>query len=230
MSKISVGHPNLGLTLFIVSRLPNALDDAVHDLIDISAFYPYVFCTRFVMTSDNRLLDNDRRRGNHNRSRCDYGRLRYHNCRGAGGFINRRGDETCSKYSCSNSNSLAVSMMMMTMVMARRRRRRPMSTTGRTRGGTYAHCQRSGKRQCQNISHGGISLFNDYNLSLKNIADYKPFHHTMQRFLPFIFYFALTSAITEKIKRRSDIIEKQTIRTGIDSSTPIKPCNCRRTA
>ena len=124
MSKISVGHPNLGLTLFIVSWLPNALDDAVHDLINVSAFNPYVFCTHFVMTSDNRLLDNDRRRGNHNRSRCYYGRLRYHNCRGAGGFINRRGDETCSKYSCSNSNSLAVSMMMMTMVMARRRRRR----------------------------------------------------------------------------------------------------------
>jgi hypothetical protein len=53
-------NPNLSLLLFIVSRLPDTLHNAIDDLVDIAPFNPDVLNTRLIMSGDNGLLDNYR--------------------------------------------------------------------------------------------------------------------------------------------------------------------------
>jgi hypothetical protein len=71
--------PNLGLLLFVMSRLPHALNNTIDDLIHVTAFDPHILDASLVMPGCHRLLNNHRRGRNHNRSGSHDGRLCYDN-------------------------------------------------------------------------------------------------------------------------------------------------------
>jgi hypothetical protein len=58
-----------------MSRLPNTLNNAIYDLINISPFHPNILNTSFIMPCSNWLLNNYRSWGNNNWSRSDDCRL-----------------------------------------------------------------------------------------------------------------------------------------------------------
>lgn len=131
-----MGNPNLRLLLFVMARLPNSLHHAVYDLIDIPAFNPYVLHARFVVTCNNRLLDNHRGGCHHDR------RLGDHYGSRASGFVYRRGEKPCPENPCPDPYRFAVVVMVVSaVVMARRRRRSAASSRCRKR----AHGQHADK-------------------------------------------------------------------------------------
>ena len=169
-----MGHPNLRLALFEMPGLPYALHHAVHDLVDIPAFNPHLVDARFVVARRNRLLDDDRRGGDHDRSRRDDDRrgrdnrrLRHDHRRGTRGIVYGGRDEACAENSGSYPQSLAVLVVVMVMlgpamvmvvmvVMAMRRGRRTISRLRKRHRKSHEH-------DCEN---GHKSVLHDVFLSL----------------------------------------------------------------